>query len=285
MLPNFIIVGAPKSGTTSLWHYCSEHPEIFMSPIKEPHFFSHNPRNFVLEDYENLFAGVKTEPVRGESSVTYFWCEGVPEKIKESIPQCKIIMILRNPAERLFSAFRHAKRKGRLSGNFEDIMLDSVVVGQSPDFFMDNILANSKKYSNRVKLFINLFGKDNVYVGLFHELKSDPLKFIKDVYSFLNVDDNFTPDIKQKYNIGGETKNNFIPRIVRHTGKFFRPFLSLFFKHHTLVSLRDRLLFFVTRFSKSSFSSEQRNLLIKFYKEDILELQSIIHKDLSPWLK
>jgi hypothetical protein len=133
-LPNFFVVGAPKAGTTSLYHYLDQHPQIFMSPIKEPNYFATEirPENFGDElqpqvaedlrelqeylqgpmrekrfgglvsqwdDYLRLFQSVETEKAIGEASVCYLWSKTAAANIRSRIPGAKIIMILRNPAE------------------------------------------------------------------------------------------------------------------------------------------------------------------------------------------
>ncbi len=119
-LPNFFIIGAAKSGTTSLYYYLKNHPQIYMSPVKEPEFFSFTgqkidrkdmrlaPGIFAIterNDYEALFKDVKDEVAIGEASPSYIYVPEVPARIKAMIPDPKFIAILRHPAERAFSHF------------------------------------------------------------------------------------------------------------------------------------------------------------------------------------
>jgi hypothetical protein len=284
MLPNFIIVGAPKSGTTSLWHYLSEHPQIFMSSRKEPHFFSVNKYNLSLPEYEKLFSDVKNEAAIGESSVTYFWHPEAALNIKKHIPECKIIIILRNPVDRLYSAFQHCKRKRLITDNFNKFVQKIGIQNNSEDYFTQYILGKNKGYADPVKLFRKQFGKENVFIGLLNELINDPLKFISDIYTFLNVDNSFKPNLRIKYNIGGETRFNSITKSIRTVGLFLKPVLSRIFSHHFLINTRDRFFFWLTGNAAPPMSLQQRKKLTDMFKSDILEVQSIIKKDLTYWL-
>ena len=128
-LPNFLIIGAPKSGTTSLYRYLNQHPQIYMSRLKEPHFFLYD-RNCVpnctdrvgllrqremvkrLSDYEKLFQGCGNAISIGESSIRYLYSQDACENIYRRIPKVKLIALLRNPVERAFSNFLRDKKRG-----------------------------------------------------------------------------------------------------------------------------------------------------------------------------
>jgi len=140
-LPNFLIVGAPKSGTTSLYYYLKEHPEIYMSKLKEPHFFSKECKNLPFrgpkdeslgstkymnltwEDYQNLFKGAITYKAVGEASADYlYYFKCSIKNIKKYLGNPKIIIILRNPIERAFSAYLHMLRDGREYLSFREAL-------------------------------------------------------------------------------------------------------------------------------------------------------------------
>ena len=126
MWPNFFIVGAPRSGTTSLYEYLKEVPEVFMSPVKEPNFFNLSVENDLFlskpirekKKYLDLFKNVKDEKAIGEASPTYLWDPKTPKLIHEIIPDAKIIISLRDPVERTFSHYLMYFRNGIMKDSF-----------------------------------------------------------------------------------------------------------------------------------------------------------------------
>src|SRR5579863_751660 len=133
-MPNFFIVGAARSGTTSLDRYLSQHPQIYIAPKKEVHFFAANhfphtgPGDEWLnkrviheeEQYEQLFAGVTDEKRIGETSAYYLYLQGTAERIAHSIPAAKILILLREPIDRAYSAYMHLVRDGRETVSFAE---------------------------------------------------------------------------------------------------------------------------------------------------------------------
>ena len=113
-MPTFLVIGAPKSGTTSLYHYVGQHPDIFVSPVKEPRFFAFEGMTLdfrgpgdeelnasavtSIEDYEALFQGRSTEKAIGEMSHLYLYCEGTASRIRRRIPDLKLVAVLRHTA-------------------------------------------------------------------------------------------------------------------------------------------------------------------------------------------
>ena len=125
IMPNFLIIGAAKSGTSAIYHYLKQHPQIYMSPIKEPYFFAFEGEklNFQgpgltinessikeIESYRNLFQGVSDEVAIGEASTLYLYIPKAPTLIKQYVPNIKLIAILRNPVDRAYSSFMHLIR-------------------------------------------------------------------------------------------------------------------------------------------------------------------------------
>ena len=117
-MPNFLIIGAMKSGTTALYYYLEQHPEIYMSPVKEPNFFSSQERENAagavarIGNYRDLFRGVSGETAIGEASHSYLYEPGAAAEIRRYAPEAKLIAILRNPIDRAYSHFLHMVRSG-----------------------------------------------------------------------------------------------------------------------------------------------------------------------------
>src|SRR5688572_27472269 len=128
-LPDFLVVGAAKAGTISLYHYLAQHPDVFMSPVNECNFFAletanwdreylgpvdrfyidqHCVRN--LDAYHRLFEAARAGSVIGECSPLYLFSDVAPARIHAHIPNAKIIVILRQPIDRAFSNYQHLRR-------------------------------------------------------------------------------------------------------------------------------------------------------------------------------
>ena len=191
--PNLFIVGAMKSGTTSLHNYLNTHPQIFMSAVKEPDYFS-SSRNFMLteKEYLNLFQGASDELYIGESSTSYSrmpFRKNVAQKIYNHSPKAKIIYLIRDPLERIISQYKHMVR-----GNYEVTSLIDMITNQ-----YDSSL-NSSYYAYQIKPYIKLFGLESVYVDTLEALTNSPEFFFKSLFSWLGVDNFFIPpNINKNY--------------------------------------------------------------------------------------
>ena len=131
-LPNFLLIGAAKSGTSSLYHYFRQHPQIYMSPNKEPSFFAYEGKAIQLTgpgdqdfhakrivtdliDYQALFGDRTNQPAIGEASILYLYAPDAPARIHHYLPDVKLMAVLRNPVDRAFSSYAHLRRDGRES--------------------------------------------------------------------------------------------------------------------------------------------------------------------------
>ena len=181
--PNLFIIGAMKSGTTSLHHYLSTHPQMFMSEPKEPGFFKlANRTDNEWQAYLELFAGANEAHLYvGEGSTDYAKIpqyEGVAERIKSFSPEAKIIYVLRNPWKRTISHYWHTRRP-------------QITDGQTKNF--DAAFAEFEGYKSfsdypmQIKPFIDLFGHNNIHFTIFEELIADPKKELNKIFAFLGL--------------------------------------------------------------------------------------------------
>ena len=287
MLPNFFIVGAPKAGTTSLYHYLKKHPQVYMSPIKEPNFFSFEEtvkQNLYYkekgienyEEYQKLFSGVNNEKAVGEASVSYLFYSMVPRLIKETVGDAKIIILLRNPVDRAFShyymdcKFRYIKRP------FEDVLYQRTNGAISKLYYQQYIELGL--YYNQVKRYIDIFGRSEVKIFLYEEIELDIKKVITEVFDFLGVDKTFTPDLNKKYN------SYLVPR---------NSIVSTLYSQRGLRNVARRILpkRKIERIKKIFFSDKKNNevkietisYMRELYKPDIQKLESLLDLNLNQW--
>jgi len=190
-LPNFLIIGAAKAGTSSLHQYLDEHPEIFMSAVKEPNFFSASevPQgNAVrsMDEYLELFAGVTTETAIGESSPSYLRTSLAAERIHAALPDARLIVSLRDPVERLYSLFLHNLRNGRASRDVYEWF------GRRP--------SSHYGYAAQLTRFFDRFPRERIHVLLYEDFAAAPKPMLTGIFEFLDVDSRFVPDMRVRHN-------------------------------------------------------------------------------------
>lgn len=204
--PNFLIIGANKGGTTSIHNYCSQHPDIMVSKIKEPMFFTapdraklkSNPSGklgdpvFVsdIDNYQKMFIGGAKYKARGEASTAYLASPyRAISKIKAFKPNMKIIACLREPVDRSISAYNMYHGAGLENRTFTQCVEDELS-HESQKTYKRRPYLRMSKYLNSIKMYIHNFGKRQVLVQDFEFLKSDPEKFMKNIFQFLQLDEN-----------------------------------------------------------------------------------------------
>lgn len=299
-LPNFLIIGAAKSGTSSLYMYLKQHPDIFMSPIKEPHFFSFDseskmtkgpgdPIRKAITDYDqyiHLFDNASEESAIGEASTSYLYRPEAPKRIHELIPDVKLIAILRDPAERAFSAYMHVVRDGRetLSNFSEALKLEANRIQEN----WDPIWHFTKVgfYYKQLARYYDLFDQDQIRVYLHEDLVKEPEKLLENIFCFLDVNPDFSPDLSVKFNVSGKQKT----AIIQYINKIF------FLSPNPIKWISRKLIPDIWRWKftnwvrqrnlrKIQIPEEIRKKLIALYRDDIEKLQSLIDRDLSMWLE
>jgi len=299
MLPNFLIVGAAKCGTTSLYYYLKQHPEIYMSPVKEPNFISFQFEKFPYEghgdsklyqravktyrDYCNLFSASRGKKAIGEASVInlYYYEKTIPF-IKELIGTPKIIIMLRDPVERAFSAYLHFVRDSTENLTFEQALVQEEERKKdhwSPYWFYGEM----GFYYDRVKAYTENF--DKVAVFLYDDLKDDPIGLMRAAYQFLEVDTSFNPNMRTKYNASGSPRIKMLndlfttPNVLK---KILRPVGTCLLGQDRYVGLRDTVQ--AKNLRKLFIKKQTREYLTNVYREDVLKLQGFISRDLSRWI-
>jgi len=205
--PNLFIVGAPRAGTTSLHSLLAQHPDVFMTAVKEPHYFAHDinrryeehvgrriPSLIRTEErYLALFADAGEAVVRGESSVYYLYSEVAAEEIARFAPDARIVVMLREPADFLYSLHGRLRSMGDEDRPFaEALELEQARArgerlprtARFPEILRYSWYA---RYAENVERFLNLFGPERVLVVLFEEYRSDKERVWGEVLDFLGV--------------------------------------------------------------------------------------------------
>jgi hypothetical protein len=298
-MPNFLIIGFEKAGTTSVYHYLKQHPQVFVSPTKETNFFVHEGQNpeilpylakeltvvRSLADYRALFEAVSEHKAVGEASPLYLADPKAAECIRHHIPDAKLIALLRDPAERAYSAYWMRVRDGRETRSFEQAV-DEELAGR-----LDDSLEVERRhyvrwglYARHLKVYFSRFDRAQLAIYLFDDLQADPGGLMRELFRFLEVDDRFVPDTSIRYNASGTPRNRLlrplfgksaVTRTLRRAlpGPLGRRAASI------QEAWRSRAL------AKPPMPPKVRRRLVAGYRRDILELQGMLERDLSGWLE
>ena len=272
VLPNLIVVGAAKSGTTSLWHYLMNHPEIFMSKVKETNYFSNdlmtrnNPIKS-LKHYESLFENKANYKIRGEVSNAYLtYADEVAPRIKELIPDCRILIILRHPIDRLYSRYWHAVRDQYLKDTFSQY---------------SEISKSIEIISDKIQSYVDIFGKNKVRIVFLEEYNKNLDVFYETLFTFLGVKKIHIPN--SHLNKSGNTKWKFLNDFVLNGPSFIRlPAKILPLKYR--ANLREYLKMLNTNI-KPKIDSELEENLLNYYKEEIGKIGEIAGRLPDLWKK
>ncbi len=297
---NFIGIGAPRSASTWLSQCLYEHPQISfptkhnqnkLHPLdKEQNFFSQSlfRRNYSQKDrylkginwYLDNFNWSKPNQTKGEFSVAYLADPKAPFRIKKHFPNIKIIAILRNPVDMIYSAYHHLK---------------ALVHTQVPPDFQQAILQNNTQklrlpwglYHQHLQAYYHHFPSKNIQVFLYDQVINNPKDLIKQAYNFLQVDSSFSPpSLNKKRHSAVKTKSPLIKNLSFTLLNTLEK-LKLKQLHHKLS--RHRRLYNLyhhlnlTPTTKPPLSQPVKNKLYQYYKKDINKLEKLINTDLSSW--
>ena len=306
-MPNFFVIGAQKAGTTSLYHYLAQHPQVYMSPVKEPCFFNHkiDPDGKVIEerfgnsgqrrsrfsdieDYRALFRGAKDEMAIGEASPPYIYAPGTAERIQRYVPEAKVIAILRNPADRAYSAFLHAVHIGKEPRtDFAQALLEEENRIRENWHYTFHYRSRGFYYA-QLRRYYEVFGREKIEIWLYEDLQKDPAGVAQSIFRFLGVDDAFIPDTSSKHNTSGVPKSTIARATIRTMDTIASAFLETFTSASKVYPLLSKMRHGVQSrivAKPPALDPKTRAELIGGYREDILKLQELIGRDLSTWLK
>lgn len=322
MLPNFFVIGAPRSGTTSLYEYLHAHPDVFMSTTKEPDFFArpawdevHPLRaepeeRSVREDadgnaeltqelprYEGLFADAGTQSRLGEASAIYLGHPTAAWHLRSYFPDARFVVVLRDPAERAFSHVVHAKRiyaeqgvtspagaEGRTIDEEFRRAVDATATQGMPETTVSEpeIWVRAGFYHAHLTRWFELFPRDRFALFLFEDLAADAAGVMKTVYGHLGIDTSFSLPTTEAFNAS----------VVPRNQKLFQAFTTtnpLMKRARALAPTRVRALAVRTRnkylgSGKPEVEDELSAKLRSIYRDDTQRLQELIDRDLSSWL-
>lgn len=289
--PNLFIVGAPKSGTSAISNYLSQHIDIFMA-TKELHYFGYDlPLKYRISEPEYLqyFNQASTEMILGDKSVWYLFSKTAALEIKDYAPDARIVIMLRNPVTLLHSL--HSQEI--LDGN-EDIADFEIAIHLDDERRKGNKQPNCVDFtylppykdvalfSEQVKRYLDVFGKEKVHIIIYEEFANDPEASIKKVLSFLGIDS----DIKIQYKVINPNKKIrflFLHRLIKKPAGWLRKIIRILIP---VKKVRHRIMSYLQESNITEKKREEMNpvtekYLKDYFADDIAALSRLINKDLT----
>lgn len=298
-LPDFFIVGAARSGTTSLDRYLSQHPEIYITPHKENHFFASDffPSSFTgpgderlnellirdEEQYTQLFAHVTGAKAIGEASAFYLGIPGAAERIAQAVPDAKILITLREPVARTYSAYMMLMRDGRETLDLEDglrLETERKQRGFEPIWWYREL----SLYHKQIRHYINVFGSRQVKVLFYEELFAHPTRVLSEVFAFLGVKEDVPINTSVRYNVSGVPKSRrlytLLDNFIYNPG-FLEKRVKVLVPKHLRVAWASKIIGMSVE--RVTMNPQQQAQLKASFAEDVGELKELLHRDLLWW--
>jgi hypothetical protein len=307
LLPNFFLLGPPKAGTTAFAEALGRHPEVFMSTPKEPNYFLYaggNPYNLPLDravpnyqDYLRLFAGADGTRVRGDASPYYIYAPHCALEIQRTVPDAKLMVILRNPVERALSAYRYWYKDRRdfhfSPEDFRESFLNRSLLtdhgqGQAGKLSME-WLQDMGRYADMIERYDRYFSPDQIMLIRYDDLEAEPAGSMERVLKFLGVDPGLAPEIRRTnvtFEPSWRTLNHWLNWDVHNPARLF--LVACLRNSRLAASLREGL----NRANRRAVPTRDRplpasiyNELIQVYADDLRRLAKRANLDLSDWLR
>lgn len=288
--PTFFVLGSPKAGTTSLYEYLRQHPQVFMSEIKEPGFLRCHPdvvagvgsaRKRVLvrtrEEYLALFEGAREDQVTGEATPHYLASNAALENIARWAPAARFLAVLRDPAARAFSAYMANVAQGRESRPLGAVLAEGG---------LDVPLVRSGYYARWIRRWWDRFGPDRLHILLLDDLKAEPARTLEGVFSHLGVRTDLPIDTSRQHNASGAPRHAWVARALdalrrsslRARVERLSPGLAR--RGRSVAGMLTR-----RNLQRVELEPDTRRFLVEHFEPHTRELEQMLGRDLSAWRK
>ena len=296
--PNLFLVGAQKAGTSALAGWLREHPEVCMSFPKEPGYLAFGKQGYIFpdgngqpappsryviksyDDYINLYAQASDrQHVLADASTWYLPLTGMAEKLYDFNPEAKIVIVFRNPIDRAYSAWCHA-RSARVEPceTFAESLQAESTRGEVEFLLRYHQMG---LYSEAVKNYLRVFPREQIMLGFYDDLRNEPQRFWVHACDFLGINPAHIPDFKHKYNRSGVPRSRALHRVLSNyqLKKNLRALIP-----HSLSLLIKKKLDDINLRDFPKMDEATGNALRNFYRKDIAELETLTGRDLKAWL-
>lgn len=295
-MPTFLVIGAARSGTTSLYLYLRQHPKVFMCGTKETNFFAFEEQaldyqgpgaEFVnnsvatLESYQRLFDEAPDDAAVGEVSPLYLYSANAPQRIRARLPRVRLIAILRNPIEQAYSHYLYARKEAIEPLADFVAALDAQETRRAARWQPLFQYSDFPRYNVQLRRYLEHFGRDQMKLLLYEDFATDPLRVMQDIFRFIGVDDKLVPDMSYRANPGGIPKSEFWQSVVMRPNTASK-FLGSLLPMETRRRVRDALSRANT--DRAEIPPAARRRLREELRGEIIGLQDLLGRDLSSWL-
>lgn len=304
-VPDFFLIGAAKSGTTSLYSYLNQHSEIFFSDThKEAGYFCFsgnkliNPDNGLpplwdtamtdFEEYCSLFSGAENRQLVGDATPEYLLFPDETIKNIEVIylnrlADLKFVAMLRNPVERIWSHYWMMRRDGFENLDFDEAASKETIrkrlgAGWHPAY---DYLGYGE-YGRQIARYRDRFAADKLRIVLFEDFRADPVKVCQELFAFLGVDPSYRPDVSVRHNVSGVLRHPVMHKWLFTREHQFKSMARRLLPHATLQRIKASLVAWNCR--PVQMPTEIKIRLVEYYRDDVLTLSTILGRDLSSWL-
>jgi len=306
---NFFLIGAAKAGTTSIYNYLQQHPDVFLSPVKEPNYFSkdidvskftplykknnlidpeeyfnHKPLKplhltFIRKPahYQMLFGHVQNESVIGECSTSYLYSQLAAKNIFQYNPKAKIVAVLRNPVERAFSHYLMALRYGYTSLSFRQA-LEKDISKEPKGWGISELFIELGLYYEQLKRYFDIFPSDQIKIIIFDDFRNASEMIIHNLFDFLDIKKIELQEISEKH----QAKSPKYPKLNNFASKTGLKKAVKSISSNTLV---HKMVSGLYSEKKVEICKEDKTFLLNIFLEDIEKTSQLIKRDLKMWLK
>jgi hypothetical protein len=293
VLPNFFIVGAAKSGTTALYRYLRQHPDVYLPDVKEPRFFSYDPADrtryagprahelidSVVKDqdaYEALYAAVNGESAIGDVSPAYLASPIAAGRIRAAVPHARIVAVLRDPVERAYSHFLDNVQSGWEEETDFERVLDLREQRRRERWWRKWDYVDNGFYAAQLERYFEAFERERIRIYLYEELRADAPGLIADLLGFLGVDPSAELDTSQRHNVSGVPRSRGVQSLLSAPAPVRRALKPL-----VPTGVRSRIR--RGNIHRPEMPALARTRLREIYRQDVERLEALIGRDLSAW--
>lgn len=287
--PDLFIVGAPKCGTTALYSYLKQHPEIFMSPLKEPQFFASDllggrRHTLTWPTYLACFAAARGQKRIGEASVAYLGSERAPREIRAFNSAARIIIMLRNPVDMMYSLHSQRLVFNTEYRDFEAALQAEESEGVVLAWGVGLGYRQAARYTEKVCRYFDVFGRENVHVIIYDDLEASAANVYRQTLRFLSVREDFEPASFPRVNANRRVRSRRLHRFLTHP-----PRLAWALSRTAIPTrLRRRLVACLGRANavygpRPAMNPALRARLLGEFQREVDALSELLDRDLSHW--